>query len=153
MVINKEILEKRRQVSGNRPKFVRQESWRYDRLSENWRKPKGVDNKMRKQVSGVPKIVKVGYRGPRISRCLHPSGYTDNLIYTVYDLDKLNSNKDSARIAHTVGKRKRNELVSKAEKLGIKVLNPGKSRNIDKKNKTHSHSHSHSHSNSKEVKE
>ena len=136
MVINKEILEKRRQVSDHRPKFVRQESWRYDRLSENWRKPKGVDNKMRKQVSGVPQIVKVGYRGPKISRGLHPSGYTDNLVYTVYDIEKLNPDKDSARIAHTVGKRKRNELVSKAEKLGIKVLNPGKSRNTDKESKT-----------------
>ena len=57
MVINKELLEKRKKISQHRPKFVRQESWRYDRLAENWRKPKGKDNKMRLQVSGVPQLV------------------------------------------------------------------------------------------------
>ncbi|HEY7507804.1 MAG TPA: eL32 family ribosomal protein, partial [Nitrososphaera sp.] len=49
MVINKELLAARKKVSSKRPKFIRQESWRYDRLAENWRKPKGKDNKMRKQ--------------------------------------------------------------------------------------------------------
>src|ERR1051326_2344523 len=79
MVINKELLEARKKIADRRPKFVRQESWRYDRLAENWRKPKGKDNKMRKQVSGVPRIVKIGYRGPKKARGLHPSGYTDNI--------------------------------------------------------------------------
>ena len=62
MVINKELLQIRKKISDARPRFVRQESWRYDRLPENWRKPKGKDNKMRRQVSGVPPIVKIGYR-------------------------------------------------------------------------------------------
>src|SRR5918994_7073643 len=83
MVINKELLQARKKISDKRPKFVRQESWRYDRLSENWRKPKGIDNKMRKQVSGVPALVKIGYRGPRAARGLHPSGYVDNLVHNV----------------------------------------------------------------------
>jgi len=65
MVINKDLLQTRKKVSRTRPKFVRQESWRYDRLAPNWRKPKGKDNKMRLQVSGVPRLVKIGYRGPR----------------------------------------------------------------------------------------
>ena len=86
MVINKELLEKRKKISQHRPKFVRQESWRYDRLAENWRKPKGKDNKMRLQVSGVPQLVKVGYRGPKVARGLHPSGYIDNLVYNTNDL-------------------------------------------------------------------
>ena len=126
MVINKQLLEKRRKVSDHRPNFVRQESWRYDRLAENWRKPKGKDNKMRKQVSGVPLLVKVGYRGPRTSRGLHPSGYTDNLVYNQNDLNKFDFTKDAIRIAHVVGKRKKIEILSIASKLGLKVLNPGK---------------------------
>ena len=47
MVINGDLLEQRKRVSEHRPKFRRQESWRYKRLAENWRKPKGIDNKMR----------------------------------------------------------------------------------------------------------
>jgi len=127
MVINKELLEKRRNISKHRPKFVRQESWRYDRLAENWRKPKGKDNKMRLQVSGVPSIVKVGYRGPKLSRGLHPSGYVDRLVWNVNEIEKLNPKSEAARISHTVGKLKKKQIILKAFELGIKVLNPGKS--------------------------
>ena len=126
MAINEELVAARKKVAERRPKFIRQESWRYDRLAENWRKPKGKDNKMRKQKSGMPAIVKVGYRGPRVSRGLHPSGYTDNLVHNVNELSRLDPKKDAARLGHTVGKRKRVEMIAKASKLGIKVLNAGK---------------------------
>jgi large subunit ribosomal protein L32e len=125
-MINKEMLQARKKISDTRPKFVRQESWRYDRLAENWRKPKGKDNKMRKQYSGVPPIVKVGYRGPKRSRGLHPSGYVDRLVFNVNDLTKLDVNTEAARLAHTVGTRKRKEILAKASSIGIKVLNAGK---------------------------
>ena len=126
MVINKELLQARKKVSDKRPKFVRQESWRYDRLAESWRKPKGKDNKMRRQVSGVPRLVKVGYRGPRKARGLHPSGYTDNLVFNVNDLARLDPAKDAARIGHVVGQRKRLLILAEARSKAIKVLNPGK---------------------------
>jgi large subunit ribosomal protein L32e len=125
-MINKDMLQARKKISDARPKFVRQESWRYDRLAENWRKPKGKDNKMRKQFSGVPPIVKIGYRGPKAARGLHPSGFIDHIVFNVNDLTGLDATKDAARIAHTVGTRKRNEILVKATNLGIKVLNPGK---------------------------
>lgn len=126
MVINEELLRARKKISDRRPRFVRQESWRYNRLAENWRKPKGKDNKMRKQVSGVPPIVKVGYRGPKAARGLHPSGYTDNIVFNVNDLVKLDARKDAARLGHTVGIRKRTEIIAKANSIGIKILNAGK---------------------------
>lgn len=125
MPINDDLLRARKKVSTTRPKFVRQESWRYKRLAENWRKPKGVDNKMRKQVSGVPPLVKVGYRGPKIARGLHPSGYRDRLIHNIRDLEKLDPKIDAARIGHSVGRRKRIDIVSRANALGVKVLNRG----------------------------
>jgi large subunit ribosomal protein L32e len=123
--INDDLLRARKKVSATRPKFVRQESWRYIRLAENWRKPKGIDNKMRKQVSGVPPLVKVGYRGPKKARGLHPSGYNDRLIHNIRDLEKLDPKVDAARIGHSVGRRKRIDIVSKANTLGVKVLNKG----------------------------
>nr|MDP9015993.1 50S ribosomal protein L32e [Thermoproteota archaeon] len=98
---------------------------RYDRLAENWRKPKGKDNKMRKQKSGMPALVKVGYRSPKAARGLHPSGYRDNLIHNTSELARLDPKRDAARIAHTVGKKKRIDIINKALELGIKVLNPG----------------------------
>ena len=89
MPINKEKLELRAEVAKSRPEFKRPESWRYKRLETTWRKPKGIDNHQRKQKSrGRPGLVKVGYGGPKIARGLHPSGYTDNLVHNITDLEK-----------------------------------------------------------------
>ena len=105
MPINKEKLALRDQLSKSTPKFIRPESWRYKRLETTWRKPKGIDNHQRKQKSrGRPGLVKVGYRGPKIARGLHPSGFTDNLVYNINDLDSLNPKEDAVRIGHSVGK-------------------------------------------------
>lgn len=136
MVINKELLQARKKVSDRRPKFVRQESWRYGRLAETWRKPKGKDNKMRRQLSGVPRLVKIGYRSPRKARGLHPSGYTDNIVFNVYDLASLDPSKDAARIAHVIGQRKRLLILAEARAKGIKVLNPGKEQKAEETSDT-----------------
>ena len=120
----KELLNLRKQIKAHKPNFVREESWRYKRVKENWRRPKGIDSHMRKQKKGWPKRVKVGYRGPRAARYLHPSGYYDILVHNVAELSKLNPKKDAARLASSVGKRKRKEIIEKAKTLKIKVLNP-----------------------------
>lgn len=126
MVINEELLAARKKVSSKRPKFIRQESWRYDRLAENWRKPKGKDNKMRKQKAGHPDIVKIGYRGPKAARGLHPSGYNDIIVHNVNELAGLDPKKDAIRLGRTVGMRKRKDIVEEATKMGLKMLNAGK---------------------------
>lgn len=124
MPINKDKLAIRDRVSENRPDFIRAESWRYARLRTTWRKPKGVDNHQRKQISrGRPGLVKVGYGGPRAARGLHPSGYTDNLIYNVASLESLDPKVDGVRIGHSVGTKKRLAIVSRSSELGLKVFN------------------------------
>jgi large subunit ribosomal protein L32e len=124
MVINKDLLQARKKISDKRPKFVRQESWRYDRLSPSWRRPKGKDNKMRLQVSGVPRLVKIGYRGPKLGRGLHPSGYLEVMVYNKDDLARVDPTKNAIRIGHTVGRRKRVAILEEASILKMKVLNP-----------------------------
>ncbi len=123
-MINKELLELRARVKARKPEFVRQESWRYKRVKESWRKPKGIDSHMRLQVKGWPPIVKIGYRGPKVARHLHPSGYRDVLIHNIKELSMLDPSRDAVRIASTVGARKRKLILEKAKELGIKVLNP-----------------------------
>ena len=124
MTINKDKLEIRKKVSKNRPKFIRPESWRYKRLETTWRKPKGVDNHQRKQKSrGRPGLVKVGYGGPRISKGLHPSGYTDNLVHNLQELAKLDPKIDGVRLGHSVGTKKRKEILNVAIEKKFKVFN------------------------------
>lgn len=124
MPINAEKLAKRSEVKGNNPEFARPESWRYVRLETNWRKPKGIDHHQRKQKGrGRPGLVKVGYGGPKGSRGLHPSGFTDNLVYNLGDLGGLDPKKDGVRLGHGVGTKKRKELVAKALEARFKVFN------------------------------
>lgn len=118
------LLKLRRTIANRRPAFQRQESWRYRRIPSSWRKPKGVDSKMRLSVKGWPKRVKVGYRGPASVRDFHPSGKRDVLVHNVSELEKLSSERDAARLAATLGARKREQIVSRARELGIRILNP-----------------------------
>ena len=124
MPINKDLLQQRAVQKGSNPDFIRPESWRYVRLHTGWRKPKGIDNHQRKQKSrGRPGLVKIGYGGPRKAFGLHPSGYTDNLVYNVSDLDALNPKKDGVRIGHSVGDRKRREIAAKAVSKKFRIFN------------------------------
>ena len=120
----KQALKMRERVKQKKPKFRRQESWRYKRLKWGWRKPRGIDSKMRKKVKGWPKSAKIGYRGPKESRGLHPSGYLEVLIHNVDEVDQINPETQAARIAHAVGARKRVEISDRAKEIGIHILNP-----------------------------
>ncbi|MGC9094580.1 MAG: 50S ribosomal protein L32e [Candidatus Bathyarchaeia archaeon] len=117
------LLEIRRRVKAKKPNFVRQESWRYKRLKENWRKPKGIDNKMRRKIKGWPPTANTGYRGPKAARGLHPSGYEEVLIYNVDDLKKVDPKTQAIKIAHTVGKKKRAQILTEAKKKHMVILN------------------------------
>lgn len=129
----KALVAKRNEIAKNRPRFVRQESWRYVRIHPEWRKPKGVDSKMRRQDKGWPKLVRVGYRGPVVSRGLHPSGHFEALVHRVGDLEGLVPGRDVARIGRTVGAKKRQVILARATELGIRVVNPTGLRIIESK--------------------
>jgi large subunit ribosomal protein L32e len=122
-ISTEKALKLRHMAKRKKPKFVRPESWRYVRLKENWRNPQGLDNKVRMRVKGWPPKVSIGYRGPRIARGLHPSGFTEILVYNPEQLKDIDPETQSARIAHTVGKRKKMKILSEARKKGIRVLN------------------------------
>jgi len=128
-----ELLELRRSVAEARPRFVRPESWRYVRLHPEWRKPKGLDNKIRKSFKGYPKRVKIGYGGPAKARGYHPSGHLDVLVHNPTQLDELIPERDAVRIGRRVGAKKRAEILKRATELGLRVLNPTRLRNIEPK--------------------
>lgn len=128
-----ELLELRKSIAERRPRFVRPESWRYVRLHPEWRKPKGLDNKIRKSFKGYPRRVKVGYRGPVKARGYHPSGHVDVLVHNVSQLEELIPEKDAIRIGRQVGARKRAEILKRATELGLRVLNPTRLRTIEPK--------------------
>jgi large subunit ribosomal protein L32e len=120
----KALVAKRKEMAETRPSFVRQESWRYVRIHPEWRKPKGVDSKMRRQDKGWPPLVRIGYRGLTAARGLHPSGHREFVVYRPNDLDSLVPGSDVARIGRTVGAKKRESILERANELGVRIVNP-----------------------------
>lgn len=108
------------------PKFRRQEWFRYRRLGEKWRRPKGRDSKMRLGLKGRAATVKVGYRNPKELRGLHPSGLREVLVSRPQELEGLSPSTHAVRISSGVGKKKRGQILARARELGLKVLNPGR---------------------------
>jgi large subunit ribosomal protein L32e len=121
--VARDLLTLRSRVKKSKPAFMRPESWRNIRLKESWRRPRGLDHKMRRKIKGWPPTVNVGYRGPKVARGLHPSGHEEVLISNVVELGKIDSKTQAVRIAHTVGKRKRVKIIAEARKKKIAILN------------------------------
>lgn len=119
----KKLLKKREEIKESRPDFQRQESWRYDRVKESWRRPRGTDSKMRKEKKGWPEKVKVGYRSPRKVRGLHPSGFEEVLVHNPDEVEDVDPSREAIRISSKVGSRKRQKILEEADAKDIKVLN------------------------------
>jgi large subunit ribosomal protein L32e len=119
----KTLLELRAATSAARPRFRRQEWFRYRKFADEWRKPQGGQSKLRRHFGYRWNLPSIGYRGPREVRGLHPSGFQEVLIHNPRQLEGLDPAKQAVRIAHAVGARKR-ELIEKAcEEKGLRVLN------------------------------
>ncbi len=118
------LLRLRAETSRRRPEFLRQEWYRYQRLGLVWRRPRGMDSKRRRRFQGRTPVVRVGYRGPAAVRGLHPSGFKEVVVHRPQDLEGLDPKRQAARVAGSVGTRKRMEIEEKAEELGIRLLNP-----------------------------
>jgi large subunit ribosomal protein L32e len=121
----KRLLKVRSRINKRRPHFRQFEAWRFVRIKDHWRKPHGIDNKMRFNLKGWPRSVTVGWRGPAEVRGLHPSGMEEVIVWNTRDLENVNPQTQVARIGGTVGGRKREAIKAKAEELNIRILNPG----------------------------
>ena len=108
-----------------RPKFVREESWRYKRVKQSWRSPRGKTSRVRRSKQGWPPVVKIGYSKPASLRALHPSGLREIMVHRPQDLEKIDPKVQVARIAHAVGENKRLLILDEAERRNVRVLNPG----------------------------
>lgn len=105
------------------PRFRRQEWFRYKRVGVAWRRPRGHHSKLRRRMGYRPPLASAGYRGPQGVRGLHPSGFEEVAVYRPEDLDGIDPKTQAARIAHSVGTRKRLLIQDRADELGVRVLN------------------------------
>ena len=106
------------------PAFKRQEWYRYKRLARSsWRKPSGMQSKVRLNRKYRPPMARIGYRKISSVRGLHPSGFQEIMVHKSSDLDGLDPETQAVRIGAKVGNRKRLDIHDRANSLGLRILN------------------------------
>lgn len=112
-------------VKKRRAKFTRHQSDRYRKLKPNWRKPKGIDNRVRRRFKGQRRMPTIGYGSNAKTRHMLPNGFRKFLLHNVKDLEVLlmQNRRFCGEIAHTVSAKKRKFIVERANQLAIKLTN------------------------------
>lgn len=106
------------------PSFRRTEWFRYKRLSRSgWRAPHGMDSKQRRNYKYRSSLVRVGHGKVSAARGLHSSGFREVMVQNTTDLEAIDPETEAARVGRSVGGRKREQIYSRADELGIRVLN------------------------------
>ncbi len=119
------ILRIARKKKKHMPKFRAEGAHRWNRVSDNWRKPRGIDSATREKRKGRIAMVASGYRTPKVVRNLHPSLFVEVRVHNASEVENLDPDVHAVRIAATVGARKRQEILVAADAKTLRVLNPG----------------------------
>jgi len=85
-----------------------------------WRVPRGKDLDKTRQYGKRPDS---GYRTAKATRGIHPSGYHEMLVHNREALNAVKKESFAVRVGSRVGKKKKNEIIKRANELGVKVLN------------------------------
>ncbi len=115
-------LELKAKMKKKRPKFRRQEFKRKN-LKDTWRKPRGIHSKMKRREKGKGRMPSPGYGSPNDVKGLDRSGFREILVRNPEDLKSVDGSKEIAVISRSVGKKKRLEMLEKAEKMDIRIKN------------------------------
>ncbi|KAL7673141.1 hypothetical protein ACOME3_008017 [Neoechinorhynchus agilis] len=107
-------------------KFIRHHSDRYKRVKPNWRKPRGIDNCVRRRFRGCRPMPSIGYGSCRRTKHLCPDGFKKFVVHNLAELEVLmmHNRRLKAEIGHAVSAKTRQKIVSRAKELSIKVTNP-----------------------------
>lgn len=107
-------------------KFLRRDAKRFGKFGKGrgkkakWRNPTGRDNKLREKRKGYQAVPSIGYRGEKKSRG-KANGKNLVPVMNIKDLKKVG--KDSLGVVGNVGKKKKQEIVEKANELKVELKN------------------------------
>ncbi|XP_059551161.1 large ribosomal subunit protein eL32-like [Myotis daubentonii] len=107
-------------------KFTRHQSDRYVKIKRNWRKPRGIDNRVRRRFKGQLLVPNIGYGSNKKTKRMLPSGFWKFLAHNVKELEVLLmcNRSHCAEIAQNVSSKIRKAIVERAARLALRVTNP-----------------------------
>ena len=76
-------LVKTKCVKKRTKRFIRHQSDRYVKVSDHWRKPKGIDNRVRRRFKGVFLMPSIGYGSATKTRHVCPDGFKKFLVHNL----------------------------------------------------------------------
>ena len=115
------LIELKGRKKKKKPTFLRQQS-HLSKLKKTWRKPKGIDSKLRLNKKGHRKKPSPGYGSPRLVKYLNQNGFKEILIYNPKDLEKIDSKTQIPKMSK-VGLKKKLQILEKALSLKLKISN------------------------------
>ncbi|KAL4181977.1 hypothetical protein AMTRI_Chr12g240180 [Amborella trichopoda] len=120
-------------VRGRVKKFKRPQSDCKISVKENWRRPKGIDSRVKRKFKGVTLMLNIGYNSNKKTRHYLPNGFKKFVVHNANELNLLLMHNKTfcTEIAHNVStlKRhnvstlKRKSIVERAARLDIVVTN------------------------------
>ena len=112
-------------VKKHRGTFNRFESDRYTRFGRSWRRPRGIDCRVRRQYKGNKPLVKVGYGQNKNTKYYLPNGFKKFLIKNEKDLELLlmNNRVFAGELAKNLSAQTRAKIVKRAKELNVKLTN------------------------------
>lgn len=117
--------------------FVRHESYDYpNKLSASWRRPRGIDNRLRRRYRGQAKMAKIGFGSDNKTKHVHPNGFKKFVINNVQELEVLlmNNRTHAAEVAHNVSAQNRKDIVRRAAQLNVRLTNSSARLNKEENN-------------------
>ena len=120
ITVRKELIKR---LKKRKPSFKRQNWKHYKRIVQSWRAPRGIHDKLQRKLGGKGNLPSIGYGTPKIIKGLHPSGFEELIVSNTNHLSEIDRETQAIKISSNVGKKKRIQIINKANELGIKVLN------------------------------
>ena len=91
-----DYLSLRKVIKKKKPKYSRQDSHKKAKLGDKWRKPKGIQSKMRLHKRGYKRSPEVGFGSPKSVRGLSPEGFEIIHVNSLSDIGKITDVKRQA---------------------------------------------------------
>ncbi|VAI34117.1 unnamed protein product [Triticum turgidum subsp. durum] len=94
-------------------------------LGQSWRRPKGIDSRVRRKFKGCTLMPNIGYGSNKKTRHYLPNKFKKFVVHNVSELELLMMHNRTycAEIAHNVSTQKRKAIVERAAQLDVVVTN------------------------------
>ena len=122
-MLNAKLLEVRKAMKRRKPNFqIQNSNDPKKRFAGRWKRPKGLQNKMRERRKGNPRYIEPGYGSPVAVKGATTEGLFPIVVRNVADLEKVKVD-NGVIISASVSMKKKAQIAKVAAERKLKLLN------------------------------